>query len=99
MIDAFAAVGAHDDQVAVALFGIAHNLLTRVALQECRLLALWDDSNSPKDVFRFLNDKLGRSAGDAFRSVKEGAHGAFNGELADLIRSTERIAQELRRAS
>lgn len=61
-------------------------------------LAVYDDGARANDVFGFLNKKLGRDAGDAFRAVKEGAHGTFQGDLAELIRCTARIAKEVRSA-
>lgn len=62
-------------------------------------LAIYDDTSRASDVFGYLNKRLGREAGDAFRAIKEGAHGGFSGELIDLVRSCRKIAQELQNIS
>jgi hypothetical protein len=50
-------------------------------------------------VFNYLNKKLGRQAGDAFRAIKEGAHGSFSGDLMGLVKDCEKIARELQTIS
>lgn len=57
-------------------------------------LALHDAAE--RDVFSYLNNKLGRWAGDTFRAVKEGAHEAFDGSPEDLVKNSRAIAKVLR---
>lgn len=69
------------------------------SLQNLAALAIFDDDKQGGNVYSHLNNKLGRWAGDAFRAVKEGAHGNYNGAVDELIRNSEKIAHALRYAS
>lgn len=59
-------------------------------------LAIEDDVAQSDRVFEYLNNKLGRGAGDAFRAIKEGVHDGYSGSLKDLINVARRIATALR---
>lgn len=65
-------------------------------LAELVALAVFDDETKTGDVMTALNNKLGPWAGDAFKGVNRGAHGAFDGDLDDLAKSAERLALALR---
>jgi recombinational DNA repair ATPase RecF len=62
-------------------------------------LAIDDDAARGDRVFEYLNNKLDRGAGDAFRAIKEGVHDGYSGSLRDLIGMTRRIASALRKHS
>lgn len=57
-------------------------------------LAFFDDREKGGDVMARLN-KYGGWAGDAFKSCKEGAHKEFVGDLKQLIRDTEKLAERV----
>jgi len=61
-------------------------------------LALFDNETKTGDVLSRLN-QMGRWAGDAFMVCKLGAHECYDGDLSDLIRSTERLADEVTKAA
>jgi hypothetical protein len=81
--------------------GVPHNDVER-AIEDNRgvhslvELAIEENTSRKSDVFSCLNNKLGKRAGDAFRSVKEGAHGKFTGSVEDLIRECREIARVIR---
>jgi hypothetical protein len=55
-------------------------------------LALFDDERQTNEVLPRLNS-LGRWAADAFQAIKAGAHVAHEGDLGELIRSSEKLAK------
>lgn len=65
-------------------------------LHELAALALFDDTARGGQVYAYINKKLQRRAGDAFRNLKEGAHGSFTGSSRDLISDSSMIADMLR---
>ena len=57
-------------------------------------LALFDDEKKTEDVFARLK-KMGPWAVETFKCCKAGAHDAYDGDLADLIKNTERLAAQV----
>lgn len=55
-------------------------------------LAVFDDPNRHGDLLSRLN-LVGRWAGDAMQACKEGAHRAYGGDLAALVRDTRKLAK------
>ena len=59
-------------------------------------LALFDDSSKGGDVLRQLNS-YGAWAADAFQAVRRGVHERYTGDLAVLVKDTEKLVERLRR--
>jgi hypothetical protein len=59
-------------------------------------LALLDDETKTGDVLPRLS-RVGKWAVDAFQACKLGAHESYDGDLTELIRSTERLADVVAR--
>ena len=57
-------------------------------------LALFDDRERGGDVMARLN-RIGGWAGDVFKDCKEGAHQEFTGDIQNLIRDTEKLADKV----
>ncbi|GAA4243261.1 AAA family ATPase [Dactylosporangium darangshiense] len=58
-------------------------------------LALFDDPDRGSEVFARLNRQLGPWAADVVRSVKEGTHGRYRGDLTRMISDTRRLLKEV----
>jgi AAA domain len=61
-------------------------------------LALFDDEEAGGKVYPTLNERYGRWAGDVIRACGKGAHGAYDGDIAGLVRDTAKLAAELGRS-
>lgn len=59
-------------------------------------LALFDDGERGGDVLPRLN-AIGRWAADVYQASRTGGHSAYTGELTELVRDTDRLAERLRR--
>jgi recombinational DNA repair ATPase RecF len=59
-------------------------------------LALFDDPRRAGEVYPGLNHQFGRWAADAFRAVNDGTHGAYGGDLPQLLRDARELATKLR---
>jgi hypothetical protein len=57
-------------------------------------LAFFDDATRGSEVMTRLN-KYGAWAGDAFKQCNEGAHKEYGGDLQQLIRDTEKLAERV----
>ena len=57
-------------------------------------LTLFDDEKRTNDVLPKLQ-KIGAWAVDVFKMCKAGAHERHEGELKDLVNTSERLAREL----
>jgi hypothetical protein len=57
-------------------------------------LVLFDDEKKTEEVFARLK-KMGPWAVETFKSCKAGAHDAYDGDVAALIKNTERLAAQL----
>jgi len=68
-------------------------------LQSLTALAIADDAEQGDRVYQFLNNKLGRRGGDAFKAIKQSAHGAYDGSLEDLVDSARTLTRTLREVS
>lgn len=69
--------------------------LTRGAkLTPLAALAFFDDREKGGEVMARIN-KFGGWAGDAFKQCNEGAHKEFTGDLKQLIRDTEKLAERV----
>ncbi len=75
-----------DVEALIARAETTHQVLT---------LALLGDQQYGRDLMPRLN-AYGRWAGDAFMSVKHGAHDAYAGDLPALIRDVARLAERVR---
>ena len=69
-------------------------LLENAKTNALMALALFDDGLRTPDVLTRLN-RTGHWCGDVFQAVKAGAHTSYDGDLADLIRDSERLAQSI----
>lgn len=58
-------------------------------------LTLFDDEERGGDVLAKLNNLLDHAATDAYKAIREGAHGAWTGRYRDLVREADRIARRL----
>ena len=61
-------------------------------------LALFGDAERGEKVMP-LFAAWGRAHGDTFRALKEGAHGDFDGDVEALCRATERLVEQIERAT
>ena len=61
-------------------------------------LALFDDEDRTPEVLARLN-RTGHWCGDVFQAVKAGAHTSYDGELADLVKDSERLARSIQSMS
>jgi len=69
-------------------------------LHQLAALAVADDSGDGNRVYQYLNNKLGRDAGDAFKRIKQSVHaGGELGPLAELVADARAIATTLRRVA
>lgn len=57
-------------------------------------LGLFSDRERGGEVMARLN-RIGGWAGDAFKNCKEGAHQEFTGDIQQLIRDTEKLAEKV----
>lgn len=64
-------------------------------LTELTALALFGDASAGGKVLPTLNG-WGRSLGDAFRDVNEGAHKGFGGSLTGLVNEAQSLAERIR---
>jgi hypothetical protein len=65
-------------------------------LHQLAAIAIFDDESRTGEVFSHLKNKHGPWAADAFRCVKEGAHGNYTGSVRDLITASRKIADTMR---
>ena len=73
---------------------VEESLAKAATLNTLAALALFDDRERGGDVMAGLN-KMGGWAGDAFKNCKEGAHQEFTGDIQQLIRDTEKLADKV----
>jgi hypothetical protein len=75
--------------------GVEDLLAAQTGSKPLAALALFDDAQKAGDVLPRL-DKESREAADAFRMVNEGAHQELPGDLIQLVRHAEHLAQWMR---
>ena len=73
---------------------VEESLAKAGTLNALAALALFDDRDRGGAVMARLN-KIGGWAGDAFKNCKEGAHQEFTGDIQQLIRDAEKLADKV----
>jgi hypothetical protein len=58
-------------------------------------LALFDDASRSGDTMKAINNKFGREAGDIVTDLNKGSHEPIDLKARDLLRGSERLAQEI----
>lgn len=59
-------------------------------------LALFDETKRAGDVVKEVEAQLNKDAADAYKTIRESAHGSYDGDLRKLIEETKRLAKFFR---
>ena len=60
------------------------------------MLALFDDEQKGSEVLRTLRNKFSTEAVETFQACRSGAHERYDGDVVSLVKSSERLAQQVR---